>query len=113
MAERGVGIREARQGTIRAAVDGQVRVEVTVAEADRDSLKRGQYLATAVSALVSALAFAGMFLTPWAAVGFAVPLAQIASTLVRTVSDGHNPSRDSGGKKADENGEKDSSPTED
>ncbi|MGB2718394.1 MAG: DUF2335 domain-containing protein [Rhodococcus sp. (in: high G+C Gram-positive bacteria)] len=92
MAERHVGIHEARQETVRAAVDGQVKVEVTIAEADRDSLKRGQYLATTVSAFVSALAFAGLFLTPWAAVGFAVPLAHIASTLVRTVSDGHNTS---------------------
>jgi hypothetical protein len=29
-----------------------------------------------------------MYLTPWSAVGFVVPLAQVASNLIRTVSDG-------------------------
>lgn len=88
MAERNLGIREAHGHTVRASVDGQIRVETITAEADRDALKRGQYLATGVSALVAILSVAGMFLTPWAAVGFAVPLSQVAAALVRTVSDG-------------------------
>lgn len=86
MAERQLALQEHREQTVHAAVDGQVRVEILTAEADRDALKRGQYLATAISALVSVLSFAGMFLTPWAAVGFAVPLSQVAVALIRTVS---------------------------
>lgn len=88
MAEREVGLRESRELTVRAAVDGEVEVQVTVARADRDALRRGQYIAGAISLVVAGLSFGGMFLTPWAVVGFAVPLAQIASTVVRTVSDG-------------------------
>jgi len=88
LAERELALRELREQTVRAAVDGQVRVETVTADADRDALKRGQYLATGISALVSMLSFAGMFLTPWAAVGFAVPLSQVATALIRTVSDG-------------------------
>lgn len=88
MAERELALREARELTVRAAVDGQVTIETITAQADRDALKRGQFLATGISALVSILSFAGMFLTPWAAVGFAVPLSQVATALIRTVSDG-------------------------
>ena len=57
------------------------------ARLDRDALKRGQYLAASISGLIGVLSFAGLFLTPWAAVGFSVPLAQVAAALVRTVSD--------------------------
>lgn len=95
MAERQVDIREARESTVRMAMEGEVSVQTTLAEGDRDALKRGQYLAAGISALVAGLSFAGMFLTPWAAVGFAVPLAQVAAALVRTISDGQAPSPDS------------------
>lgn len=90
MAERQIDLREARDATVRIAIQGEVSVQSTLAEGDRDALRRGQYLAAAVSALVAALSFAGMFLTPWAALGFAVPLAQVATSLIRTISDGHN-----------------------
>lgn len=76
-----------RQDTVRAAVDGQVTIETVIAEADRDALKRGQYLAAGISGLIGVLSFAGLFLTPWAAIGFTVPLAQVAASVVRTVSD--------------------------
>lgn len=89
MAERQLDIREARESTVHMAMQGEVNVQKTLAEGDRDALKRGQYLAAGISALVAALSFAGMFLTPWAAIGFAVPLAQVAGALVRTISDGH------------------------
>ena len=72
---------------VRAAVDGQVNIETITAEADRDSLKRGRYLAAGISGLIGVLSFAGLFLTPWAAIGFAVPLAQVGAVVVRTVSD--------------------------
>lgn len=104
MAERNLAIREVREATVRAAIDGEARVQGVLAEADRDSLKRGQYLAAAISALVAALSFAGMFLTPWAAIGFAVPLAQVASSLVRTVSDGDR-SRRSNSAASEDSGE--------
>lgn len=91
LAERTVGIQESRAAVIRTAVNGEVMVQTTLAEADRDALKRGQWLAAGISTLVSILSVVGMFATPWAAVGFAVPLAQIASSLVRTVSDGGRP----------------------
>ena len=91
MAERQLDIREARESTVHMAMQGEVEVQKTLAEGDRDALKRGQYLAAGISALVAGLSFAGMFLTPWAALGFAVPLAQVAAVLVRTVSDGHAP----------------------
>jgi hypothetical protein len=87
IAERSIAIRETREQTIRAAIDGQVDVETILAKADRDVLKRGMDRATLISIVVAGLAFAGMFLTPWAAVGFAVPLSQVASSLIRTVSD--------------------------
>lgn len=91
MAERQLDIREARESTVHMAMQGEVEVQKTLAEGDRDALKRGQYLAAGISALVAGLSFAGMFLTPWAAVGFTVPLAQVAAVLVRTISDGHAP----------------------
>lgn len=81
-------------------MEGEVAVQTTLAEGDRDALKRGQYLAAGISALVAGLSFAGMFLTPWAAVGFAVPLAQVAAALVRTISDGQTPSPEPGDRKA-------------
>lgn len=87
MAERTLEIRHTREQTVRIAVEGEVSVQTTIAEADRDALKRGQYLAAAISGLIGVLSFAGLWLTPWAAVGFAVPLAQVAAALVRTVSD--------------------------
>ena len=87
LAERNMDLKMLRAETVRAAVDGEVVVETITAEADRDALKRGQYLAAGISALIGALSFAGLFLTPWAAVGFVVPLAQVAGALVRTVSD--------------------------
>nr|WP_176458132.1 DUF2335 domain-containing protein [Rhodococcus sp. WWJCD1] len=95
MAERSMDLQEGRQQTVRVAIDGEVEVQKTIAYADRDSLKRGQWLAAGVSVLVSLLTFAGLFLTPWAAVGFAVPLAQIATSIVRTVSDGHRDNSES------------------
>ena len=88
MAEREIGIRETREQTVRTSVEGQFRAETTLAEADRDSLRRGQYLAAGISSLVAGLSFAGMFLTPWAVIGFAVPLSQVAVALVRTISEG-------------------------
>lgn len=93
LAERSMGIKEAREAIIQTAVSGEVEVQTTTANADRDALRRGQWMASSISALVSILSLIGIFATPWAAVGFAVPLAQIASTLVRTVSDGRPPSR--------------------
>lgn len=88
MAERNLAIRETREATVRAALDGQIHVQSVLAAADTDALKRGQYLAAGVSALVALLALAGMHFTPWSAVGFAVPLAQVAAALIRTVTDG-------------------------
>ena len=40
--------------------------------------RRAQWIAAGVAVLVSILSVFGMYLTPWAAIGFAVPLAQIA-----------------------------------
>jgi uncharacterized membrane protein len=93
LAEREVGLREKRADSVHMAMEGEVRVQNTLAEGDRDALKRGQYLASAISALVAILSFAGMFLTPWSALGFAVPLAQVATALVRTITDGNKSSR--------------------
>lgn len=93
LAERSLSLRQSREDTVRVAVQGQADVQRIIATADRDALKRGQWLASAISVLVALLSFAGMLLaTPWAAVGFAVPLAQVATALIRTVSD---PSRSS------------------
>lgn len=87
LAEREVDLKHVRAQTVRIAVEGEVEVERITAEADRDALKRGQWLAAGISCLIGGLSFAGLFLTPWAAVGFAVPLAQVAGAIVRTVSD--------------------------
>lgn len=89
MAERQIDLRDKRESILQIAVEGEVHVQTTLAEGDRDALKRGQYLAAGVSIIVAGLSVAGMFLTPWAALGFAVPLAQVATSLIRTISDGH------------------------
>lgn len=91
LAERNMDLKHVRAETVRAAVDGEVAVNTITAEADRDALKRGQYLAAGISGLIGVLSFAGLFLTPWAAVGFTVPLAQVAAALIRTVSDRQTP----------------------
>ncbi|OBB41240.1 DUF2335 domain-containing protein [Mycobacterium sp. 852002-51961_SCH5331710] len=92
LAERTQDLRHEREQTVRTSIEGEIAIQTTIADADRDALKRGQYLAAGISVLIGVLSFAGLFLTPWAAVGFAVPLAQVATAIVRTVSDG--PDRD-------------------
>ncbi|MCH9732342.1 MAG: DUF2335 domain-containing protein [Actinomycetia bacterium] len=92
LAERNLDVTHMRAQTVRIAVEGEVAVQTITAEADRDALKRGQYLAAGISGLIGALSFGGLFLTPWAAIGFAVPLAQVAGALIRTVSDRRTPS---------------------
>lgn len=105
LAERNMDLKHVRAETVRVAVDGEVAVNTITAEADRDALKRGQYLAAGISGLIGVLSFAGLFLTPWAAVGFSVPLAQVAAALVRTVSDRQTPEiRNEGAGQAAEGG---------
>lgn len=86
MAERALDIREARENIVRTAVEGQVHIQTIIAEGDREVLRRGQYLAAGISCLVAILAAGGLFITPWAVIGFAVPLSQVAVSLIRTIS---------------------------
>jgi uncharacterized membrane protein len=87
LAEQSLEIRQVREQTVRISIEGEVAVQTALAEADRDALKRGQFLAAGIASLIGVLSFAGLWLTPWAAVGFTVPLAQVAAALIRTVSD--------------------------
>ncbi|MDD7812641.1 DUF2335 domain-containing protein [Mycobacterium sp. CSUR Q5927] len=93
MAERQIDIREARERTVRMGLEGEIQIQQTLATGDSAALKRGQYLAAGVSALVACVSLAGMSVTPWAAIGFAVPLAQVATSLIRTITDGHHTDR--------------------
>lgn len=84
-------LKHLRAETVRVAVEGEVSVNTITATTDGEALKRGQYLAAGISGLIGALSFAGLFLTPWAVIGFTVPLAQVAGALIRTVSDRRTP----------------------
>ncbi|AMS02258.1 hypothetical protein SEA_PHRANN_32 [Mycobacterium phage Phrann] len=85
--EHELRIDERREETIRSAVDAESDVKRSLATADRDALKRGQYLSWTISLTAMAAVIVGLSLGyPQALWAIGVPIVQAGASLVRTVT---------------------------
>lgn len=85
--EREVDISERREETIRSAVDAESDVKRALADADKDALRRGQWLSWSISLISLGAVILGLTLGyPQALWGIVVPIVQAGVSLVRTVT---------------------------
>ena len=85
--ERDQEIAAQREATVRTAVDAESDVKRELASADREALARGQWLSWTISVAAMAAAILGVVLGhPQALWAVVVPVAQVAGSLIRTVT---------------------------
>ena len=88
--DRQLEVMEVRARTVARAVDAEANSTEILAAADRDALKRGQYLSWSIALAACVIAIVGLVAGQAVAlVAIIVPAIQVASRLVRTVTDGH------------------------
>ncbi|MFT4126252.1 MAG: hypothetical protein QM662_08485 [Gordonia sp. (in: high G+C Gram-positive bacteria)] len=82
-----------REQTVGEAVSAEADVKRSLASADAEALRRGQWMALGISLCALLIAGLGLILGyPVALAALLVPVVQIAGQLIRTVTNTHNSS---------------------
>lgn len=88
--DQSLAIVASRTRTVERAVDAEATTQETLAVADMEALRRGQWLSWSISMAAIVASIVGLSLGyPVALAALIVPIVQVSGKLIRTVTDGH------------------------